>query len=159
MSLMFHVLCLQVCLYLLPVGTWSEMWPVMANVFLGMPSPLYAFQMIILCVLTDVMAAMALVHEKAERAIMLRPPVIPHKNHLVNAKLLFHAYIELGRVNHFNTTHFHMSCCQTTTSNMSWLTPPHLMDIGMCAVCVRYDMFIMWIFQFLLVYAKSRMSL
>ena len=36
--------------YLLPAGSWSEIWPVILNVFFGVPLPLSSFLMIIICV-------------------------------------------------------------------------------------------------------------
>lgn len=38
--------------YLLPAGSWSEDWPVLLNVFFGVPLPLSAFLMIIICCFT-----------------------------------------------------------------------------------------------------------
>lgn len=43
----------KVISYLLPAGSWSEDWPVLVNVFLGVPLPLSSFLMIIICTLTD----------------------------------------------------------------------------------------------------------
>ena len=39
----------KVILYLLPAGSWSELWPVLVNVLLGTPLPLSAFLMIVIC--------------------------------------------------------------------------------------------------------------
>ena len=88
----------KVCLYLLPGSTWSEMWPVLFNVFLGVPLALSSFQMIILSIVTDVINALALVQEKPEAALMSRPPTVVSDQHLVDWKLLYHAYIELGTI-------------------------------------------------------------
>jgi len=86
----------KVCLYLLPGGTWSEIWPVIFNVFAGVPLALSSFQMVVLSVLTDVVNALALVQERPELALMTRPPVDPQSTHLIDWRLLYHAYIELG---------------------------------------------------------------
>ncbi|CAF4816326.1 unnamed protein product, partial [Rotaria magnacalcarata] len=43
--------------------------------------------------LNDVVNSLAMVSEKAERDIMSRPPAIRHKTHLLDWKLLFHAYM------------------------------------------------------------------
>ena len=86
----------KVCLYLLPGSTWSEVWPVMFNIFAGVPLALSSFYMIILSVATDVVNALALVQEKAERSLMERGPIDPQHSHLVDWRLLYHAYIELG---------------------------------------------------------------
>ncbi len=58
----------------MPAGSFSEMTPVVANVFFGMPLPLSAFLMVVICIGTDVLPSLALVNEKAESNIMLRPP-------------------------------------------------------------------------------------
>jgi sodium/potassium-transporting ATPase subunit alpha len=39
--------------YLLPAGSWSEVWPVLINVFLGAPLSLSSFLMVIFCCFTD----------------------------------------------------------------------------------------------------------
>lgn len=43
----------KVISYLLPAGSWSEIWPVLMNVFVGVPLPLSSYLMIIICVFTD----------------------------------------------------------------------------------------------------------
>jgi sodium/potassium-transporting ATPase subunit alpha len=86
----------KVILYLLPAGSWSELWPVIVNIFLGCPQTLSSFQMIIICVLIDLFPSTALMMEKAEAGIMERPPRSPKKDRLVNFKLLFHAYGFIG---------------------------------------------------------------
>ena len=88
----------KVCLYLLPGSTWSEMWPIMFNVFLGVPLALSPFYMIVLSVVTDVFNALAIVQEKPEAALMTRPPTVVQDNHLVDWRLLWHAYVELGTI-------------------------------------------------------------
>lgn len=52
----------------------------------------------ILCIdlLTDMMPAISLAYEKAESDIMLRPPRNPLRDRLVNRKLYFLAYGNLG---------------------------------------------------------------
>lgn len=52
--------------------------------------------MIIICVLTDVVNALALVREKPEKSLMSAKPVDRRFDHLVDWKLIFHAYIEKG---------------------------------------------------------------
>lgn len=39
--------------YLLPAGSWSEVWPVLINTFLGAPLSLSSFLMVIICCFTD----------------------------------------------------------------------------------------------------------
>ncbi|RSL97536.1 hypothetical protein CEP52_010871 [Fusarium oligoseptatum] len=56
----------KVISYLLPAGSWSEIWPVILNVFFGVPLPLSAFLMIIICVFTDLFLSLSLIMEKEE---------------------------------------------------------------------------------------------
>merc|ERR1719159_64365 len=63
----------KVIIYLLPAGSWSEMVPVMANVFLGIPLALSSFLMVVICVCTDVPPSLAMVYEKSEATIMTVP--------------------------------------------------------------------------------------
>ena len=88
----------KAALYLLPGGSWSEMWPVLGNVFLGVPLPLSSFYMVIICVVTDVVDALAIVQEKPEAALMTRPPADASGSHLIDWRLLWHAYFELGTI-------------------------------------------------------------
>lgn len=52
--------------------------------------------MIIICVLTDVLPAIALCHESPEAGLLTRPPRDTKKDHLINLKFLGHAYCFLG---------------------------------------------------------------
>ena len=49
----------KVISYLLPAGSWSEIWPVLLNVFFGVPLPLSSFLMIIICVFTDLFLSLS----------------------------------------------------------------------------------------------------
>ncbi|KAJ4990386.1 h k atpase alpha [Stagonosporopsis vannaccii] len=82
--------------YLLPAGSFSELWPVITNVAFGIPQILSSFLMIIICCLTDCAAAITLAYEKPEADLMLRPPRNPRKDRLVNTRLIFHAYFVIG---------------------------------------------------------------
>lgn len=86
----------KVIVYLLPAGSWSELWPVLVNIFLGCPQTLSSFQMIVICVLTDLTPSMALMMEKPEAGLLNRVPRRPKKDRLVNFKLLLHAYGFIG---------------------------------------------------------------
>ncbi|CAF1521401.1 unnamed protein product, partial [Adineta steineri] len=92
----------KVAIYLLPGGSWSEVIPVFFTIWLGIPLSLSAFLAIIFCMLNDVVNALAMVSEKAEDDIMSRPPAIRHKTHLLDWKLLFHAYILVGTIECFS---------------------------------------------------------
>lgn len=86
----------KVILYLLPAGSWSEMWPVLANVLLGIPLPLSPFLMIVVCCITDIFPSLSLTHEKPESDLMSRKPRKVTRDHLVDAKLLLQAYGFIG---------------------------------------------------------------
>uniref|UniRef100_A0A7S4QXK3 Cation-transporting P-type ATPase N-terminal domain-containing protein n=1 Tax=Alexandrium monilatum TaxID=311494 RepID=A0A7S4QXK3_9DINO len=88
----------KVIIYLLPAGSFSEMLPVMTNVFLGMPVALSSFLMIIICCFTDVGPSLALVYEKPESRLMSLPPRKLGKDHLVDWKLLLNAYLFIGLI-------------------------------------------------------------
>jgi len=86
----------KVIMYLLPAGSFSEMLPVMFNVFLGIPLALSSFLMIVICTMTDVGPALALVYEEPESALMQEPPRRLGKDHLVTWKLLARAFLFTG---------------------------------------------------------------
>ena len=86
----------KVILYLLPAGTFCELWPILFTVFFGLPQMLSSIQMIIICMLTDCVASMSLIKEKPEADLLLRMPLRPEKDRLANAKLMLQAYIFVG---------------------------------------------------------------
>ena len=72
-------------LYLLPAGSFSELWPgawalrsastdvaVILSIVVGMPQILSSIQMIIICVITDVLPALSLCYESPESGTCLR---------------------------------------------------------------------------------------
>ncbi|KAJ6184752.1 hypothetical protein N7519_006053 [Penicillium mononematosum] len=68
----------KVIAYLLPAGSWSEIWPVLMNVFFGCPAPLSTFLMIIICVFTDLFVSLSLIMEKEEFDLLS----LPHASYL-----------------------------------------------------------------------------
>ena len=84
--------------YLLPAGTFSEFWPVITNVVLGIPQILSSFLMIIICLFTDPMASIALAYEAPEADVLTRPPRLPGVDRLVDWKLLLQAYGVTGTI-------------------------------------------------------------
>jgi sodium/potassium-transporting ATPase subunit alpha len=84
--------------YLLPAGSFSELWPVLLNIFFGLPQILSSFLMIVICTLTDCVAATTLVFEKPEADLLTRPPRNPKKERLANTKLIFQAYGFIGMI-------------------------------------------------------------
>ncbi|KAJ1915893.1 hypothetical protein H4219_004080 [Mycoemilia scoparia] len=88
----------KVILYLIPAGSFSELLPILINIFLGVPLPLSAFFMIVICVLTDVACSVTLISEKPESDILKRPPRDAKKDRLVNFKFIAHCYFFLGMI-------------------------------------------------------------
>ena len=86
----------QTILYLLPAGSFSELMPILLNVLFGLPQILSNLQMIIICVVTDVLPAISMCFEKPEAGLLTRKPRDTKKDRLVDWKLLLHAYFFLG---------------------------------------------------------------
>ncbi|KKZ68893.1 H+/K+-exchanging ATPase [[Emmonsia] crescens] len=85
-------------IYLLPAGSFSEFWPVMANVALGVPQIfiLWSRMLIQNSLCTDAAGAITLAYEKPESDVLLRPPRVPKKDRLVNTRLILYAYGFIG---------------------------------------------------------------
>ncbi|BGP26479.1 sodium/potassium-transporting ATPase subunit alpha [Rhodotorula toruloides] len=79
-----------------PFGSFSELTPVLLNVFLGLPQALSSIQMILICAITDVLPGIGLCYEKPEADLLLRPPRRPKQDHLADSRLIIHAYAFLG---------------------------------------------------------------
>lgn len=92
----------KVIAYLLPAGSWSEIWPVIMNVFFGCPSPLSTFLMIIVCVFTDLFLSLSLIMEKEEFDLLSLAPRRPTKDHLINLRIYGQAYLFVGVMEAFS---------------------------------------------------------
>ncbi|KAJ3068629.1 hypothetical protein HDU98_008222, partial [Podochytrium sp. JEL0797] len=86
----------KVIMYLIPSGSWAELWPVLLSIFSGIPNPLNAAMGLVICCVTDVFPSMALIFESAESTLMTRPPRNPKKDCLVNAQMFAHVYLFIG---------------------------------------------------------------
>ena len=86
----------KVIAYLLPAGSWSEIWPVLVNVFFGVPLPLSSFLMIIICVFTDLFLSLSLIMEKEEFDLLSLPPRNHKRDHLINLRIYAQAYLFMG---------------------------------------------------------------
>ena len=86
----------KVISYLLPAGSWSEIWPVLLNVFFGVPLPLSSFLMIIICVFTDLFCSLSLIMEQEEFDLLDLPPRNHKKDHLINLKVYIQSYLFMG---------------------------------------------------------------
>lgn len=78
-----------------------EMAPVVIYALLQVPMPLSAILMVAICVGTDLAPAISLAYENGELEIMKRPPRHPKLDHLVSAKLLSFAYLQIGVLQSF----------------------------------------------------------
>lgn len=78
--------------YLLPAGSWSEIWPVLVNAFLGTPLPLSSFLMIMICCFTDLFPCLALIMENEEYDLLSQKPRNARKDHLINFKVYLKYY-------------------------------------------------------------------
>ncbi|KAL6454748.1 ATP1A2 Sodium/potassium-transporting ATPase subunit alpha-2 [Candida maltosa Xu316] len=115
--LVFENLKKTIC-YLLPAGSYSELWPVIMNVFFGMPQMLSSFLMIIICCLTDCVGSIVLAYESPESNLLKKKPRIVTGERLVNFKLLFHAYICVGTF--YTFTSFMVSFLNLTRRGLSF---------------------------------------
>ncbi|OAA34502.1 cation-transporting ATPase pma1 [Metarhizium rileyi] len=86
----------KVIAYLLPAGSWSEIWPVLVNVFFGVPLPLSSFLMIIICVFTDLFLSLSLIMEREEFDLLSLPPRNHRRDHLITLKIYVQAYLFTG---------------------------------------------------------------
>lgn len=86
----------KVISYLLPAGSWSEDWPVILNVFFGVPLPLSSFLMIIICCFTDLVCCLTLIFEKEEFDLLSLQPRNPKTDHLVNKAIYGQSYLFIG---------------------------------------------------------------
>ncbi|OAA75411.1 ATPase, P-type, transmembrane domain protein [Akanthomyces lecanii RCEF 1005] len=86
----------KVIAYLLPAGSWSEIWPVLLNVFFGVPLPLSSFLMIIICVFTDLFLSLSLIMEKEEFDLLSLPPRNHKRDHLITIRIYIQAYLFTG---------------------------------------------------------------
>lgn len=82
--------------YLLPAGSWSEVWPVHLNVFVGVSLPLSSFLIIIIYVFTDVFSSMALIMEQEEFDLLSLLPRNHKRDHLINLKIYAQLYLFIG---------------------------------------------------------------
>jgi sodium/potassium-transporting ATPase subunit alpha len=82
--------------YLLPAGSWSEIWPVLTNTFFGIPLPLTSFLMIIICCFTDLFPCLSLIMEKEEFDLLTLPPRNHKTDHLINLKIYTQSYLFIG---------------------------------------------------------------
>ena len=82
--------------YLLPAGTFAELWPVLLNIIAGMPQMLSSFNMIMICCVTDCIGAIFLAYEPSESNLLKKKPRSISGERLVDWKLFLHSYFTVG---------------------------------------------------------------
>ncbi|GJJ70043.1 hypothetical protein EMPS_02392 [Entomortierella parvispora] len=87
--------------YLLPAGSWSEVWPVLINTFLCAPLTLSSFLMVIICAGTDSICCLALVFEVEEYNLLALRPRNTKKDHLITMKIYTQSYFFIGTIMSF----------------------------------------------------------
>jgi len=97
--LMFDNLKKSIC-YSIAINI-PEMTPVIAYALVQVPMPLSAILMVCICVGTDLAPAISLAYENPELDIMKRQPRSATLDHLVTAKLIAFAYLEVGIIQSF----------------------------------------------------------
>lgn len=98
--------------YLLPAGTYAELWPVLLNVIFGLPQALSSFYMIIICCLTDCAGAITLAYEAPERNLLKKKPRSISGERLVNLQLFLHSYFTIGTYYTFTSMLMAFICFQ-----------------------------------------------
>jgi sodium/potassium-transporting ATPase subunit alpha len=82
--------------YLLPAGTFAELWAVLVAFFFGLPQAISNLQMIFICVCTDIAPSLSLINESPESDILKRKPRNAKTDRLADWKLLGQSYLFLG---------------------------------------------------------------
>mmetsp|Transcript_5567 Transcript_5567/g.5726 ORF Transcript_5567/g.5726 Transcript_5567/m.5726 type:complete len:1006 (+) Transcript_5567:257-3274(+) len=82
--------------YLLPAGSYAETMPAVVNICLGIPLPLSTFQVLAVCIGTDIFGSTSLIYTKAESDIMNYPPRNVKTDRLVDRKIFSYAYMFVG---------------------------------------------------------------
>lgn len=95
--------------YQISAGCYSELLPVLATFFLGLPQPLSSFLMIIISCMTDVYAGVALTCEPPETSIMKEKPRDTKNSRLATFKLIGYSYFFYGNMGSFGAffNYFH----------------------------------------------------
>ncbi|KAJ3335854.1 hypothetical protein HDU93_004240 [Gonapodya sp. JEL0774] len=88
----------KVVLFQMPMGTYTEFWTVIFNVFFGTPPVLSSFLMVIFCVSNDILLSLSLMYEKPEEDLMTRKPRNAKKDRLANWKFFVMIYGLLGNL-------------------------------------------------------------
>ncbi|KAJ1659965.1 hypothetical protein IWQ61_001029 [Dispira simplex] len=85
-------------IYLLPAGCFAEFIPIMVHILFGVPSPLSAFLMVCIGLLTDFPLVITAIYEEPKADLLSRGPRNPKRDRLVNLRVLLQAYLLVGVV-------------------------------------------------------------
>jgi sodium/potassium-transporting ATPase subunit alpha len=88
----------KVIAYLLPAGCFSEILPVLAYVFIGLPLPLTTLQMIAICLGTDIIGSLGMVYEHQESDLMKRKPRNAAVDHLISYETVLKIFFQTGLI-------------------------------------------------------------
>ena len=88
----------NVIAYMIAAGCWSELLPVLATFFLGLPTPLGSLMMIVVCVLSDTYAAVALICELPQKSLMLEKPRNLQTQPLTSYRSFLYSYLFVGNI-------------------------------------------------------------
>ncbi|XP_054165216.1 sodium/potassium-transporting ATPase subunit alpha-3-like [Oppia nitens] len=79
-------------------GNATTLFPFIIYVVFGFPLAIGTITVLLICLGTDMVPAIAIAYEKAESDIMNMPPRNPKRDRLVTAKLLMRAYLMVGAI-------------------------------------------------------------
>ncbi|CAG2113659.1 unnamed protein product [Medioppia subpectinata] len=79
-------------------GSVTTLFPFLIYVIFGFPQPIGTITVLLICLGTDMVPAVALAYEKAEADIMSLPPRNPKTERLVTGQLLMRAYFLVGAI-------------------------------------------------------------
>ena len=85
----------------------------------GLPQALSSIQMILICVVTDVLPALSLVYEQPEADLLLRKPRDRKKDRLADVKLICHAYFFMGILESLAAM---AGCVRSLTGYLIWFS-------------------------------------
>lgn len=85
----------KILLYLLPSCVFCQIVSTLLNTLIGLPMILSSYQMIIICILTDILPSIALIFEKPEEDMLKKAPRKKNE-YLVDKRLMLQAFVFLG---------------------------------------------------------------
>ena len=90
----------KILLYLLPSCVFCQIVSTLLSTLVGLPMILSSYQMIIICILTDILPSISLIFEKPEEDMLKKPPR-KKTDFLVDKRLMLQAFLLLGPIMSF----------------------------------------------------------